>query len=210
MSTLRVLVLSDATCASLKDEELIVFFNKNCTKLGISNPVDAVRVVRDSASQLGKGFGFVQFSDQAAARAALGCDGQLLRKRAIRITKAVKVPAHLKDLGKGNPGKNAVGKNASERKPAGGLCASSCSMPACLSCLTTYQSSAVNLHAPSVTALAHCRSPCIAHFCHQRCWSCKPKAVCALHYLNLLICINNEPLLAAVQSSATISCSLLM
>ena len=89
----------------LQDEELIIFFNDNCTKLGIQDPVDAVRVVRDSASQLGKGFGFVQFSDQAAARAALGCDGQLLRTRAIRVTKAVKVPAHLKDMGKAKPGK---------------------------------------------------------------------------------------------------------
>lgn len=62
--------------------------------------MEAVRVVRDSASQLGKGFGFVQFSDQQAARAALGCDGQLLRKRPIRVTKAVKVPAHLKELGR--------------------------------------------------------------------------------------------------------------
>lgn len=88
--------------------------------MGIQDPVDAVRVVRDSASQLGKGFGFVQFSDQAAARAALGCDGQLLRKRPIRVTKAVKVPAHLKDLGKAQSGKKLMGKDASERKlPAG-------------------------------------------------------------------------------------------
>lgn len=77
-------------------------------------------MVRDSASQLGKGFGFVQFSDQAAARAALGCDGQLLRKRPIRVTKAVKVPAHLKDMGKAKPGKKLLGRDGSERKsPAG-------------------------------------------------------------------------------------------
>ena len=83
----------------VQDEELIVHFNESCTKLGIADPVDAVRVVRDSASQLGKGFGFVQFSSQQAARAALGCDGQLLRKRPIRVTKAMKVSASLKQLG---------------------------------------------------------------------------------------------------------------
>lgn len=111
---------SAVTHCCLQDEELIVFFNDNCSKLGIQDPVDAVRVVRDSASQLGKGFGFVQFSDQAAARAALGCDGQLLRKRAIRVTKAVKVPAHLKDMGRAKPGKKLLGRDASERKsPAG-------------------------------------------------------------------------------------------
>lgn len=76
-----------------------MLFNESCTQLGIPDPVDAVRVVRDSASQLGKGFGFVQFSSQQAARAALGCDGQLLRKRPIRVTKAMKVSANLKQLG---------------------------------------------------------------------------------------------------------------
>ena len=76
-----------------------MLFNESCTKLGIPDPVDAVRVVRDSSSQLGKGFGFVQFSSQQAARAALGCDGQLLRKRPVRVTKAMKVSANLKQLG---------------------------------------------------------------------------------------------------------------
>jgi len=74
-------------------------------------------VVRDSASQLGKGFGFVQFNDQQAARAALGCDGQLLRKRPIRVTKAVKVPAHLKALGRQEkPGKKLTSKDAADGK----------------------------------------------------------------------------------------------
>lgn len=101
----------------VEDEEIIVFFNDNCTKLGITDPVEAVRVVRDSASQLGKGFGFVQFSDQQAARAALGCDGQLLRKRPIRVTKAVKVPAHLKALGRQEkPGRKATSKDAAGGK----------------------------------------------------------------------------------------------
>ena len=113
---------SSASPCFLQDEELIIFFNENCTKLGIQDPVDAVRVVRDSASQLGKGFGFVQFRDQAAARAALGCDGQLLRKRSIRVTKAVKVPAHLKDSGKAKPGKKLIGKDASERQSPAGRC----------------------------------------------------------------------------------------
>lgn len=74
-------------------------------------------MVRDSASQLGKGFGFVQFSNQQAARAALGCDGQLLRKRPIRVTKAVKVPAHLKALGRQEkPGRKPMSKEAADGK----------------------------------------------------------------------------------------------
>ena len=112
--------MSTAQSDFLQDEELITFFNENCTKLGIQDPVDAVRVVRDSASQLGKGFGFVQFNDQAAARAALGCDGQPLRQRPIRVTRAVKVPAHLRDMGKAKPGKGPKGKDVPGRKlPAG-------------------------------------------------------------------------------------------
>lgn len=94
----------------MQDEELITFFNTNCTKLGIPDPVIAVRVVRDSASQLGKGFGFVQFSSQQAARAALGCDGQLLRKRPVRVTKAMKVSANLKQLGQKKPGHKQDGR----------------------------------------------------------------------------------------------------
>ena len=95
---------------TVQDEEVITLFNDSCSKLGIADPVQAVRLVRDSASQLGKGFGFVHFRDQQAARAALGCDGQLLRKRPIRVTKAVKVPAHLKDLSKSSGNKAAGSK----------------------------------------------------------------------------------------------------
>lgn len=74
-------------------------------------------MVRDSASQLGKGFGFVQFSDQQAARAALSCDGQLLRKRPIRVTKAVKVPAHLKALSRQEkPGRKSTSRDAADGK----------------------------------------------------------------------------------------------
>lgn len=131
--------------AAVQDEELITFFNENCTKLGIQDPVDAVRVVRDSASQLGKGFGFVQFSDQAAARAALGCDGQPLRQRPIRVTRAVKVPAHLRDMGKAKPGKvstgkGSMGRDVSERKSsAGGWGSADC----CTSWWGVYCSTAV-------------------------------------------------------------------
>ena len=90
-------------------------------------------MVRDPASQLGKGFGFVQLSDQAAARAALGCDGQLLRKRPIRVTKAVKVPAHLKDLGKakGKPSKKLLTTNSSEQKQVTGRRSAVCKLALC-------------------------------------------------------------------------------
>lgn len=112
----------------LQDEELIVLFNASCSKLGITDPVDAVRVVRDSASQLGKGFGFVQFSSPQAARAALGCDGQLLRKRPIRVTKALKVSANLKQLGQKQlkqPDKGSLpGRTAPDR--GGSLCLGEC------------------------------------------------------------------------------------
>ena len=86
----------------MQDEEVITLFTKAAEKLGIEQPVEAVRVVRDPASNLGKGFGFILFSSQAAARAALSLDGAKLRNREVRVTKAVKVPAHLKDANKGS------------------------------------------------------------------------------------------------------------
>lgn len=85
---------------AMQDEEVITLFTTAAEKLGIEQPVEAVRVVRDPASNLGKGFGFILFSSQAAARAALSLDGAKLRNREVRVTKAVKVPAHLKDANK--------------------------------------------------------------------------------------------------------------
>jgi nucleolar protein 12 len=43
--------------------------------------IESVRVVRDSNSNVGKGFGFVNFVNDKSAKLALGLDGTLLMKR---------------------------------------------------------------------------------------------------------------------------------
>lgn len=67
---------------NLQDEELISLFNDETDG---GNSVAAVRVVRDQATNLGKGFAYILFSSQQAARMALAKDGAPLRKRPMRV-----------------------------------------------------------------------------------------------------------------------------
>ena len=78
----------------MQDEEGISAFSDG----GGGGPsVTAVRCVRDPETNIGKGFGYVQFSDANGASMALAKDGILLRKRPLRVTPVVRVKArHLK------------------------------------------------------------------------------------------------------------------
>ncbi|GIL93111.1 hypothetical protein Vretifemale_20562, partial [Volvox reticuliferus] len=71
------------------DEELIeLMLGQAATQPELADAVEAVRVVRDRTNHVGKGFAFILFKTKAAARAALSLDGQVLRKRPLRITRA--------------------------------------------------------------------------------------------------------------------------
>ncbi|GLI63198.1 hypothetical protein VaNZ11_006097, partial [Volvox africanus] len=71
------------------DEELIgLVLGQAATQPELANAVEAVRVVRDRVNNVGKGFAFILFKTKAAARAALSLDGQVLRKRPLRVTRA--------------------------------------------------------------------------------------------------------------------------
>ena len=48
--------------------------------------VEAVRIVRDRDTQMGKGFGYVLFNTRASAGAALRLNGTVLRNRPLRVT----------------------------------------------------------------------------------------------------------------------------
>ena len=64
----------------MQDEEVIRVFNDVKTDAAVgTSSVAAVRVVRDSETNLGKGFAFVLFSNKNAARMALARDGTQLR-----------------------------------------------------------------------------------------------------------------------------------
>ena len=71
----------------LQDEEVIALFSSAAAKLGMEHGIEAVRIVRDPTSNLGKGFGFVLFSSQPALRAALSLNDAKLRNRPVRVTK---------------------------------------------------------------------------------------------------------------------------
>ena len=78
-----------------QDEEVIRLFSEEADG---KPSVQAVRIVRDPETNIGKGFGYVLFSDKNAARMALAKDTLKLRSRALRITSVTKAksktPAH--------------------------------------------------------------------------------------------------------------------
>ena len=55
--------------------------------------VKAVRIVRDPATNIGKGFGYVLFSNKNIASMALAKEGLTIRKRPLRITRVSKPKA---------------------------------------------------------------------------------------------------------------------
>ncbi|TPX74835.1 hypothetical protein CcCBS67573_g03898 [Chytriomyces confervae] len=75
----------------IADEALWEFF-KDCGE------VQTVRVVRDKRTNIGKGFGYVQFTERHAVQIALKMDGQELAGRKIRVTKCAKSPQTLQRL----------------------------------------------------------------------------------------------------------------
>uniref|UniRef100_A0A8D0DCK3 RNA binding motif protein 34 n=1 Tax=Sander lucioperca TaxID=283035 RepID=A0A8D0DCK3_SANLU len=62
-------------------------FRRHFEKCG---PVEAVRLVRDQNSGLGKGFGYVLFESADSVQLALELDGSQLEARAIRVKRSVK------------------------------------------------------------------------------------------------------------------------
>ena len=69
----------------LQDEELIRFFI-NGVGAGSDAELEAVRIVRDPKTSLGKGIAFALFKSKSGRRAALGLDGRTLRERPLRIS----------------------------------------------------------------------------------------------------------------------------
>jgi len=68
-----------------KDEELIRFFI-NGVGAGGEHELEAVRIVRDAHTSIGKGIAYALFKTPAGRRAALGLNGRKLRERPLRIT----------------------------------------------------------------------------------------------------------------------------
>jgi len=69
-----------------EDEELIRFFIEGVGGASGQTDIEAVRIVRDPKTSVGKGIAFALFKTKAGRRAALSLDGRSLRKRPLRIT----------------------------------------------------------------------------------------------------------------------------
>lgn len=78
---------------TVDDEDVIRLFNKNKEYPELRKSVEAVRVVRDRKTTLGKGIGFVLFKTKEQARTALLLDGTKLGDREIRVSKAARSKA---------------------------------------------------------------------------------------------------------------------
>ncbi|KAI8612958.1 hypothetical protein BC830DRAFT_1134385 [Chytriomyces sp. MP71] len=75
--------------------------------------IQNIRVVRDKKTNIGKGFGYVQFAERHAVQVALQMDGHEMDGRKMRVTKCEKATAPLKRiLSKGKPKKEAPKKAA--------------------------------------------------------------------------------------------------
>ncbi|CAK6969926.1 RNA-binding protein 34 [Scomber scombrus] len=80
--------------------------------------VEAVRLVRDQNSGLGKGFGYVLFENSDSVQLALELDGSSLEGRKIRVKRSVNQDK-LKEKGDGKGGRGGAGKG-SAKSPAKG------------------------------------------------------------------------------------------
>jgi len=61
--------------------------------------IENVRLIRDSATSVGKGFGYVLFQDEASVALALRMEGNCkIGNRQIRVKPAVKKPKHVKPV----------------------------------------------------------------------------------------------------------------
>lgn len=70
---------------NVQDEELIQLFDNGSAAPLCAGMVEAVRVVRDVRTRLGKGFAFVKFRTKEAAVAAMRLDGFEFQGRQIRV-----------------------------------------------------------------------------------------------------------------------------
>lgn len=107
----------------VRDEDLFRHFNE-------VGPVNHVRIVRDRATGLGKGFGFVVFDDRATVKKALELNDKKFKGRELRVKKvdkdstdtdgkSEKVKSKPKNKGtieKEEP-KTAIKRDRTERKP---------------------------------------------------------------------------------------------
>ena len=98
------------------EEEVRAHFAAALAGYGGEEAIEAVRLVRDPETQVGKGFGFVLFRDRATVAAALRLHGGQFRNRELRVTTCGK---RARQAG-GKDGGGDEGKRRKPKKPATG------------------------------------------------------------------------------------------
>ena len=101
----------------VEEEKIIEFFNSADQFPQVQNQIEAVRVVHDKATGLGKGFGYVLFKNKNAAKCALSLSDELLQERRVRIMKVKANPVPTKMAAGGSGGSRpAAGKEDKRKK----------------------------------------------------------------------------------------------
>jgi RNA recognition motif-containing protein len=106
----------------LQEEDLIGLFNSGHEQPALEGAVDAVRIIRDSHSRVGKGIAYILFKTKVAALAALQMDGTDCNGRAMRV---MQVQKHAKASTGGGAArvKNKLMKAGdSKKQPSAGVC----------------------------------------------------------------------------------------
>ncbi len=97
----------------VEEEEIIAFFHGQDHLPTLEGQVEAVRVVHDRATGLGKGIGYVLFKTKNAARAALQLNGEALKGRDLRV---MKVKAQAAKPRAQSAGDNGAGGSKEEKR----------------------------------------------------------------------------------------------
>ena len=100
----------------VEEEKIIEFFNSADQFPQVQNQIEAVRVVHDKATGLGKGFGYVLFKNKNAAKCALSLSDELLQERRVRIMKVKANPVPTKMAAGGSGGSRPAAGNEDKRK----------------------------------------------------------------------------------------------
>lgn len=74
----------------MKEEDLISVFNSSAQAMALENAVEAVRIVRDSKTRVGKGIAYLLFKSKVAAIAALELNGFDCKGRKMRVSRVDK------------------------------------------------------------------------------------------------------------------------
>lgn len=106
----------------VQEEDLISIYNSGQEQPAMEGAVEAVRIVRDNHSRIGKGIAYVLFRTKVAALAALQLNGSDCKGRAMRVMRVEKSSPSTKATGAAGRLKNskdATGRSKNSKDAKG-------------------------------------------------------------------------------------------